>query len=30
MLSPEEQHHFLLESYKEQTVSWRHHDQLFQ
>ena len=29
MLSPEERH-LLLESYKEQTVSWRHHDQLFQ
>ena len=30
MLSSEEQRHLLLESYKEQTVSWRHHDQLFQ
>ena len=30
MLSSEDQRHLLLESYKEQTVSWRHHDQLFQ
>ena len=30
MLSPEEERHLLLESYKEQTVSWKHHDQLFQ
>ena len=30
MLSSEEQRHLLLESYKEQTAAWRHHDQLFQ
>lgn len=30
MLSSEDQRHLLLESYKEQTVSWKHHDQLFQ
>ena len=28
MLSPEEERHLLLESYKEQTVSWKHHDLL--